>query len=129
MSAGEVIFEKAQFVKSEPSKNYPNSTNFYFELPEGEHIESPKGTFTRVGISAGQIAKAMDGQPTGGWYRLAYSGSNVLTKGAFKGKSAHAFDLQMYTDDAADVDVPVAAKKAVETKTETSAESLTDMMS
>lgn len=100
MSAGEVLFEKATLVDHAPSQNYPNSINFFFELPEA--ITTEKGTTNRMGISAGQITKAMSkldedfDKLIGRDFRLVYEGTNVLTKGPFKGKDAKAFTLQVY---------------------------------
>jgi len=126
MSAGEVIFEKAKLVDHAPSAMYPASTNFFFELPEA--ITTDKGTTDRIGVSAGQITKAIS-KLSEDWdsligrdFRLVYEGTNVLSKGAFKGKEAKAFTLQVYDTDATavtptegsvEVDKAVAAQSRV----------------
>ena len=145
MSAGEVIFEKAKLVDHAPSQMYPQSTNFFFETPEP--ITTDKGTTDRVGISAGQITKAMN-KLSEDWdtllgkeFRLVFEGENVLSKGPFKGKSAKAFTLQVYDDattgksgdkDIKDVDVDkVAAAQARVNESKSGAsgtDSLDDMM-
>lgn len=140
MTAGEVIFEKAKLADHAPSANYPNSTNFFFELEEA--ITTDKGTTNRVGISAGQITKAMT-KLSEDWdsligkdFRLVYEGSNVLTKGPYKGKNAKAFTLQVYDDAPESVeadtvkDVQVNAQAAAQSRAaeSKSGDSLDSMM-
>lgn len=142
MSVGEVLFEKAKLVDHAPSQNYPNSINFFFELPEA--ITTEKGTTDRMGISAGQITKAMKkisenfDDLIGKDFRLVFEGTNTMSNGPFKGKEAKAFTLQVYDDattaktptDEVNVDKVAAAQARVnESKSgESGTDSLDDMM-
>lgn len=138
MEVGEVIFEKAKLVDHAPSKMYPQSTNFFFQLEEA--ITTDKGTTDRVGVSAGQITKAMN-KLSEDWdtligreFRLVFEGTNVMSNGPFKGKDAKAFTLQVYDKDdieeiteekSVDAKKVLAAQKKVEAE---SGDNLDDMM-
>lgn len=135
MTAGEVIFERGKFIKSEPGKKFPNSTNWIFEVDEP--IVNEKGEFKRVGVSAGQITKAMqDQEDPNGFYKLVYSGSREIEKGQWAGSKAHTFDLAKYDEgssiDAAGIKDVEKNTKAAEasraTESKSSGDSLDDMM-
>lgn len=134
LTSGEVIFEKGKLVKSEPGIKYPASTNWIFEV--NEPIVTEKGEFTRVGISAGQVTKALENEEMGGDYRIVYLGSRVMEKGSYAGQKAHSFDVQKYETETVvvtptetvKVNPVVAAAKVVEAKTATTTDSLDDMM-
>lgn len=141
MTAGEVIFEKGKFVDTQPGRKFPNQTNYVFELEEP--VVTDKGEFPRVALSVGQVAKAMENEEFGNYYKMTYQGKNVIEKGQWAGQEAHAVEVGRYKTDkpattaAAPVETAPAKKtatKAKKTATKTTEEinesidSLDDMM-
>lgn len=130
LETGSVIFEKAKLVKSEPGRKFKNQTNWIFEVPET--IKTEKGEFNKVGVSAGMITAALKDEPMGGFYKMVYLGKNTIEKGEWKGSKAHTFEVLKYGE-APTVEPTVdtkaaAASRVSESKSNTTSDSLDDMM-
>lgn len=104
MEEGEVIFEKGKFVDRKESAKYGNM-NYIFETTTP--VITPDGKFTRIGVSGGQVANAMEKEYEevgyGGWYKIVYTGLKTIKSGKWAGKDSHTFMISKYEDENAEV--------------------------
>lgn len=95
MSKGDVIFERGTLEKVGESKM--GQPLYIFET--GVERETKYGKTTKVGISAGQVNKALETEPMGNDYKIIYDGSKKIANGQWAGKDSHLFDITRYDDD------------------------------
>ena len=78
------VFEKAEYVSSQPNTFNPDKNDWIFKVDGKEHVLNSCG---HLNYQMGQI-------PVGSLVTPIYKGKKVLEDGQMKGKPAHQFDVK-----------------------------------
>lgn len=101
-SAGDVMIVK--YVKTTPNKYNDAKPNHVVEVVElflkDAKIQKEWVEGTHVCLNTmGMLDKALDGIKSGDMVQITYTGSNMMEKGKFAGKSAHGVDVIAMEED------------------------------
>ena len=97
---GEVLVEKGKYVDTSVSEKFGSNAHI-FEVTEfqAENSKGETGSYTRIGLSAGQVSKAMEKCNFGDWVKIVYMGKKAIQNGKWKGQEAHTFQIDKYVTD------------------------------